>query len=418
MLRLAPVLAVMAIGCGRIGFDDVTDAAATTGPTFDVDFTAQQLAGVQVRRASIGTYVDATGVIRTAAADEPRFDHDPMTGAPRGLLIEGSRTNGLALSEELEIEPRWFSNGNMTAVANTALAPDGTLTADELVDQDTMGFARRGAGVTVGDDALPYTYSVFVRAGTLSTCSFSAELLQGAPTIQTTMDIDLATGTITTPPPLASSYGLERYAGGWMRVWITLDNNATGNVEAIISLWADRSGPATPTGSYYAWGAQLEQAPTPTSYIPTTTDAVTRMADVVTTTDVSWLRAARGTLRVIARAEPQRPLQPALCVRGTATTLHCLRRGGGTHELLTPSRVLVGGAWPASDARTMIALWDDDELALWDEAIGLTSAAITSDRSATQVVFGSDGSAFLDGHLVRVTHWPERIANAELPTLP
>ena len=31
-------------------------------------------------RSSVGTYVDADGLIKTAAADEARFDHNPLTG--------------------------------------------------------------------------------------------------------------------------------------------------------------------------------------------------------------------------------------------------------------------------------------------------------------------------------------------------
>ncbi len=44
-------------------------------------------------RASAATYFDATGALQTAAADAPRLDHDPVTLARRGLLIEGARTN-------------------------------------------------------------------------------------------------------------------------------------------------------------------------------------------------------------------------------------------------------------------------------------------------------------------------------------
>ena len=43
-------------------------------------------------RSSVGTYVGADGLIKTAAADEPRFDHD-ANGNCLGLLIEEQRTN-------------------------------------------------------------------------------------------------------------------------------------------------------------------------------------------------------------------------------------------------------------------------------------------------------------------------------------
>ena len=44
-------------------------------------------------RASTATHFDATGALQTAAIDTPRIDHDPVTLARRGLLIEAARTN-------------------------------------------------------------------------------------------------------------------------------------------------------------------------------------------------------------------------------------------------------------------------------------------------------------------------------------
>ena len=46
--------------------------------TLDLDFASTKSIGdlVTFTRASSATYVDASGVIQTAASDEPRFDHD------------------------------------------------------------------------------------------------------------------------------------------------------------------------------------------------------------------------------------------------------------------------------------------------------------------------------------------------------
>jgi len=44
-------------------------------------------------RGSTGTFVGSNGLIQTAAVNAARFDHDPVTLASRGLLIEESRTN-------------------------------------------------------------------------------------------------------------------------------------------------------------------------------------------------------------------------------------------------------------------------------------------------------------------------------------
>jgi hypothetical protein len=54
-------------------------------------------------RASVATYYDADGVLQTAAIDEPRLDHDPVTLEPLGLLIEEQRTNIAPYSENLSL---------------------------------------------------------------------------------------------------------------------------------------------------------------------------------------------------------------------------------------------------------------------------------------------------------------------------
>ena len=50
---------------------------------------------ISFTRASTATYTDITGTIQTAAINVPRFDFDPVTHAPRGLLVEAVRTNSL-----------------------------------------------------------------------------------------------------------------------------------------------------------------------------------------------------------------------------------------------------------------------------------------------------------------------------------
>ena len=49
--------------------------------------------GLTFTRAGTATYIDATGAMQVAAADQPRLNHDPVTLAPLGILIEGARTN-------------------------------------------------------------------------------------------------------------------------------------------------------------------------------------------------------------------------------------------------------------------------------------------------------------------------------------
>jgi hypothetical protein len=44
-------------------------------------------------RASIATVLNSVGLIETVPVNTPRYDHNPATLMPKGLLLEVSRTN-------------------------------------------------------------------------------------------------------------------------------------------------------------------------------------------------------------------------------------------------------------------------------------------------------------------------------------
>lgn len=61
---------------------------AASAPPADESFLSALPAGWSFSRASTAPYHDATGALVTAAIDQPRFDHDPVTHEPLGLLLE------------------------------------------------------------------------------------------------------------------------------------------------------------------------------------------------------------------------------------------------------------------------------------------------------------------------------------------
>ncbi|OJY71840.1 MAG: hypothetical protein BGP12_09635 [Rhodospirillales bacterium 70-18] len=63
-------------------------------PSLVLDFLAGTLdARIAFTRASTASYTDNAGTLRSVAIDTPRFDTDPATLLPRGLLAEEQRTN-------------------------------------------------------------------------------------------------------------------------------------------------------------------------------------------------------------------------------------------------------------------------------------------------------------------------------------
>jgi len=67
----------------------------------DKTLTARKGPTPTFTRASTATFVGSNGLIQSAAINAPRFDHDPVTLACKGLLIEESRTNVLIQSDTL-----------------------------------------------------------------------------------------------------------------------------------------------------------------------------------------------------------------------------------------------------------------------------------------------------------------------------
>lgn len=77
-------------------------------------------------RASTAYYYNSSGVLTSAAINALRFDHDPVTMAPKGILLEGARTI-------IPLYNRDFTNGawtptNITPLKNQTGA-DGTANA-------------------------------------------------------------------------------------------------------------------------------------------------------------------------------------------------------------------------------------------------------------------------------------------------
>jgi len=98
----------------------------------DLNLTSGTLdSRVTFTRASGGTRFNSSGVLETVASDVPRFDHDPVTLAPRGLLIEGARTNLVQFSEEMD--NAYWTKAQSSVTANATAAPSGATTADNWI---------------------------------------------------------------------------------------------------------------------------------------------------------------------------------------------------------------------------------------------------------------------------------------------
>lgn len=275
--------------------DAELEALSALAGSFDLDFTGGTLPpGVTfARSAGPATVFDETGTMQViSAADAPRFDHDPVTHVPRGLLIEPAATNLFAASADLTAMQ---GTDSASWSANAAPSPDGTTTADKLVesaaDYRHIGFHSQAA--VSGD---PYTVSVFAKPAGRDHCALNQTDGNGATGYDAAFD--LVAGTVGASfangtSPTGTSAAIEVSGGGFQRVSLT-KNAAYTSVYAIVELSNSASPGAYQFGcpryagdgssGVHFWGLQIEAGPVATSYIPTTGATATRAADELTIT--------------------------------------------------------------------------------------------------------------------------------------
>lgn len=257
--------------------------------------------------SSLTTYYPTT----TAAYYAPRFDYDPSTLQPRGLLIEEARTNSILQSEDFATT--WVA-ANITVTTNSATSPSGTMTADTF-DDGTATDVHNVAQAIVTTTGTTYTMSAFLknvnRQYAILACS-------GATTSYASAKFDLAAGTLGSTQASGAGWSvvsssITPVGNGWYRCTLTfVVGNTTGTTFRIgtasdgTTFTASARGLQSYTGtnaSIYVWGAQLEAGAFATSYIPTITTALTRNTDAASMTGTnfsSWFNASEGTLYVEA----------------------------------------------------------------------------------------------------------------------
>jgi hypothetical protein len=238
-------------------------------------------------RASTATRVNASGLIETVASNVPRLDY--LNSSCPKLQLEPSRTNLVTRSSEFD-HADWGS-ASLGITANQAVSPDGLTNADLAVNTASSSYIFQGiAGAISGT----YTASIFVKKGSQSSIAFG--LVAGGFTGGISVKFNFDTQTFSTPTNYANftsiSASYQSYGNGWYRLNLTgTTATATTYFFVLGSLLENFAVNA------FIYGAQVEAGAHATSLIPTTTAAVTRLADACSKTGISSLIGqTEGTL--------------------------------------------------------------------------------------------------------------------------
>jgi hypothetical protein len=104
-------------------------------PSLDLDFTQEELdSRITFTRGSTATRVNRNRLIESVAANQPRFDYDPVTGECKGLLIEESRSNNFLQSSRLDTSWLITVSGGSGTFIDGERVTSSVLSVDAIYD--------------------------------------------------------------------------------------------------------------------------------------------------------------------------------------------------------------------------------------------------------------------------------------------
>jgi hypothetical protein len=358
-------------------------------------------------RSTTATFTGSDGLIQSAAINAPRFDYDPVTLAAKGLLIEEQRTNLLTRSEEFN-DAAW-TKARVSVTDNAIVAPDGTLTGDKLVEDLTNDTHLVLRNVTTVVGAL-YTLSVYAKAAERTQASLQ---LVGSATFPRVW-FDLTTATIITTS--AATGTITSVGDDWYRLTLTATiDTTTSSARIYLQIPGELQGyQGNGTSGLYIWGSQLEAGAFATSYIPTTTTALTRNADdaVITGTNFSdFWQASKGGVLVQAIPSTVSGTRPLVQFDdGTADNIIALRGNTTNPELQivdggTPQATIDAGTIAANTPYSLTGWWQTNDCKARQNSGATVSDYTATIPTVTQMRIGSDGTNYLNGTIATIGYY-------------
>jgi hypothetical protein len=313
----------------------------------------QQEAGVMTDYIATTTTAVSVGPV----SGLPRLDYYDST-CPK-LLLEPQRTNGLLFSEQFD-NAAWTKLG-ATITANNATSPDGYINADFFAETATLTngnnrILRQDVSTTAN---VPYTYSIFIKKNGTRYISMNLSTTTYSGGCTANVDLDNPTSVVSAAYGTGATLGaasIVSYGNNWYRINLTATFSAATTLRCQLNISQDSNFTINYNGNVLngvlLYGAALEQGAYATSYIPTLSTSVTRVADAASKTGISSLIGqTEGTLfcdiQWVVKPESGSPIVSLVSLNNAANLNNCIilgieRLSGGTNRFY--SFVQVGGA--------------------------------------------------------------------------
>jgi hypothetical protein len=307
------------------------DASAITASQLAADREAIQ--GVLAQRDKAWTFTrstanymqSSTGKLISIPANVPRIG-----GEGGGVLIEGASTNLCLQSQTLDVTASWIQT-ECPIASNVAVAPDGTTTADGLVDTNVSSLHRIYQSIAM--PAGRWAFSVFVKKNDTDKEIY---LMAGDSVYSPEARFDPNLGVFTYVREPATTLVGSVPVGDYYRVWISGISSSADNRTFQIRSYSKLAGSSTYTGTpstcFYVWGAQVEAQPFPTSYIPTTTAVVARGAESLSQS-AAWLPSSISATGPTSKIKIQFEFNPEWDKVGEAYRILDINQGASKNRI-------------------------------------------------------------------------------------
>jgi hypothetical protein len=408
-------------------------------PTLMLDFANTGVLDPRITftRATTATYFNALGVLTTAASGSPRFDYNPSTLQPLGLLIEEARTNsirnntmqGAVAGTPGTVPTNWTMVGSVNGITRQIIGT-GTENGIDYIDVKYSGTPSATFSVVIRSEQ---NTQIVAASGQTWAASFYVKLVGGSLTNLGAIGIEIngwtAAGAfveqsssvvvVPTSAALSTQRGIATYA---------LANASTARVNSQVS-FALTNGSAIDITLRIGL-PQLEQGAFATSVIPTTTTALTRNADVASMTGTnfsSWYNATQGTLFAqFLRTATVNSQQGRVFSLSNAsnTALIEIYQTSGNDPAAQIINTSTQAQWTPTGFTVGISVKEILAYKLNDSNASFNGSAETSDTACTiptvtQANIGNrqDGVRALNGYIQRIAYYPTRLTNAQLQAL-
>jgi len=272
---------------------------------------------------------------------------------------------------------------------------------------------------TKADANLAYAFSFWVKPNGRDVRVIVASDTNATNSVVATYN--LSTGVASSVSATGSGWtagvaSLTSYASGWYRAVIT-GTSATGTglytfIEHLSGASFNYLGDGA--SGLYLWGAQLEQASFPSSYIPTTTASVARAGDICERTFGSEYIKTAGTCYV--ELTPKDVSATYGIFSQDANSRHCYIASTPSIRGYDGTTVVSASVAPAAGTLIRYAhAFDANGQAVTANGAAVATGAFDGSWGAASTIsigeLASDHTSPMFGHIRRLSYWPERKSN-------